>query len=98
MGAPDPMRTHTTTTASEQQYARAHAAHYSQHDLLGALRIYGQVIAGYPDTPEAGYSRTQILGIVNQVVPAGDFLAAQTALVLHELQPDGDGPAGGHRP
>ena len=92
------MRTHTTPTAPEQQYAQAHAAQHVQRDLLGALRIYGQVIAGYPDTPEAGYSRTQILGIVNQVIPAGDFLAAQTALILHQLQPDGDRPAGKHRP
>ena len=84
------------TTVSEQQYGQAHAAQYAQHDLLGALRIYGEVIAGHPDTPEAGYSRTQILGIVNQVVPAEEFLAAQTALILRQLRPDGERRAGGH--
>jgi hypothetical protein len=81
-----------------RQYAEAYAAHYTDRDLLGALRSYVQVIALHPGTPEAGYARTQILGIVNQVVPAGELLDAQADLVVRHLQTDDDAAARADRP
>ena len=92
------MRTPESPTAAEQRYAQAHAAHYANDDLLGALHGYGEVIASHPDSLEAGYSRTQILAIVNRVVPAGELLASHTALVLRHLQPEGDRSAAPVRP
>jgi len=84
------MRPNQTPTAAEQRYAQAHAAHYTDDDLLGALHGYGEIIGSHPDSPEAGYSRTQILAIVNRVVPAEELLASHTALVLRRLEPEGD--------
>jgi len=87
------MKTATQFSTAAQKYAQAHAAHYAERDLLGALRSYCQVIASHAGAPEAGYSRAQILGIVNQVVPAAELLAAQTELALQHLRLDSDGTA-----
>lgn len=84
------MRNHESPTAAEERYAQAHAAHYTNDDLLGALRGYGEVLASHPGSPEAGYSRTQILAIVNRVVPAEGLLASNTELALGHLRPGGD--------
>jgi len=71
-------------------YAAAHALHYSEHDLLAALRAYERIIALHPGTPEAGYARTQIRNIVQSVVPAEELLAAQVDLASrHLLKDDG---------
>ena len=84
------MRTPESTTAAGRKYSQAHAAHYADDDLLGALRGYSEVIELHPDSPEAGYSRTQVLAIVNRVVPEEVLLASHTALVQRHLQPEGD--------
>ena len=91
------METDNTLSTAAQQYAKANAVHYAQRDLLAALQSYGEVIALNPGMPELGYSHTQILGIVNQVVPAEELRAAQTALALNHLQPEGDAAATANR-
>jgi hypothetical protein len=83
------MRTREAPTAAQQRYAQAYAAQYAGHDLLDALQAYGEVIATHPDSPEAGYSRTQILGIAKRVVPAEELLASHKALILSHLRPGG---------
>jgi hypothetical protein len=92
------MRTHELPTAAEQGYAQAHAAHPVDSDLLVALHGYGGVIVPHPDSPEAGYSRTQVLAIVNRVVPAERLPASDTALVVRHLQPEDDRSAARVRP
>jgi hypothetical protein len=77
------------TTAAEQ-YAAAYATHYTERNLLGALRAYGQVIELHPTAAEAGYSRSQIQNIVNLVVPARELLASQTDLAARHLQRGSD--------
>lgn len=63
-------------------YAAAYAAHYTAKDLHKALEIYRSIMATYPDTPEAGYSRSQIQHIANAVVPKQKLLDAQVELAL----------------
>jgi hypothetical protein len=84
---PDPelMTTDNKTATAAQQYAKALVAHHTERDLLGALQSYRQVIDLHPGAPEAGYSRTQILGIANQVVPEAEILAAQAELAQQHL-------------
>jgi hypothetical protein len=77
---------HPLGTASARSYARAYATHYTQRDLLGALRAYDEVIEQHPDAPEAEYSRSQMRNIVNLVVPAQELLASQVELVRRHLQ------------
>ena len=92
------MRNHESPTAAQRRYAQGLAARYADDDLPGAPHGYGEVIASHPDSPEAGYSRTRILAIVNRVVPAEELQASHTALVLRRLQPDGDRSADPVRP
>jgi hypothetical protein len=87
------MRTDNALSEAAQQYAEAHAAHYAERDLLGALRSYDQLIALHPSAPEAEYARTQIRNIVKSVIPAKELLAAELELVLRYLRPDADSPA-----
>ena len=54
------MRNETELTEGNRQYAAAYAAHYTEHDLPSAMRLYKQVMASYPSAPEAEYSRVQI--------------------------------------
>jgi len=84
------MSTDNALSSASLDYAEAHATHYKERNLLGALRSYGRVIASYPSAPEAGHSRTQILNIANSVVPAEELLSAQTELALRHLQSEGD--------
>ena len=63
-------------------YAAAYAAHYAAKDFRAALPIYRKVMATHPDTPEAGYSRSQIQHIANAVVPKQKLLDAQVDVVL----------------
>jgi hypothetical protein len=79
------MKTEPTPLKAAQHYERARAQQYAQHDLLAVLRSHGEVMTLQPDAPEAGYSRTQILGIASRVVPAEELLAAQTDLALRHL-------------
>jgi hypothetical protein len=86
------MRTDTAPTDAGRQYLAAHAAHYATKDLHEALRLYRGVMVAHPNTQEAEYSRTQILNIVNSVVPKQELLDAQAELALahlkHETPPD----------
>lgn len=77
---------HPIGTASARSYAAAYATHYTQHDLGAALDAYDAVIEQYPTTPEADYSRAQMMNIVRQVVPSRELLASQVALVREYLE------------
>lgn len=69
-----------------QQYNVAYEAHYTTKNLYEALGIYEALIAAYPSSQEATYSRTQILNIVNGVVPNQDLLDAQLQLAQAYLR------------
>ena len=71
------------TKSSEigKKYAAAHLAQYGDKDLSGALDLYTALIATHPDTPEAGYSRSQVKNIVHSVVPEQELLDAHVALL-----------------
>ncbi len=78
------LRNQTESTDAQRQYATAYAAHYTEHDLPSALRLYKQVMASHPSDPEAEYSREQIQNIVKAVVPKQELLDAQMELaVIH---------------
>ena len=77
-------------SAAAQDYAAAYASHYTDRNLLVALRSYESILALHPGAPEAEYSRAQIRNIVNLVVPAGETLTAQIELVHRHLETDGD--------
>jgi hypothetical protein len=83
------MSNDTAPTEAGRRYAAAHAAHYAQKDLHGALGLYRDVMAAYPNTREAEYSRTQMLNIANAVVPKKELLAAQVELTLARLEREG---------
>jgi hypothetical protein len=74
-------------TEAGQQYAAAHTAHYETKDLQQALERYNSIIAAHRDTQEAGYALSQILNIVNRVVPKQVLLDAQTKLALAHITP-----------
>jgi len=86
------MEDDTESTEAVRRYAEAYAKHYTARDLPVALQLYLKVIALHPDEKEAGYSRTQIQGIIDTVVPAQELLDAQVALAVahfeHEASPD----------
>ena len=84
-------RNDTGLREAGQQYAAAHAAHYTTKDLREALELYAGIMAAHPNTQEAGYSRSQIQNIVNAVVPKQEFLDAQVDLALAHLE-HGDQP------
>lgn len=69
-------------TEAGQQYATAHAAHYTAKDLHEAIRLYRNIIGAHPDTQEAEYSRSQIQNIVSAVVPKQELFDAQVELAL----------------
>ena len=83
-----------------QQYAAAHAAHYTTKDLREALELYAGILAAHPNTQEAGYSRSQIQNIVNAVVPRQELFDAQVVLAMahfeHGDQPDVNGLKSSH--
>ena len=76
------MRNETELAEANRLYAAAHAAHYTEHNLPSAMRLYKQVIASHPTDPEAEYSRVQIQNIVKAVVPKRELLDAQMDLAL----------------
>ena len=80
------MRNTTEPTEANRQYATAYAAHYTEHDLPAAMRLYKQVIASHPTDPEAEYSRVQIQNIVNAVVPKQERLDAQMELAFAHFE------------
>jgi hypothetical protein len=83
------MRNDTELSDAGRQYAAAYAAHYTRHDLPGALQLYRAVMASHPDAQEAGYSRAQVQNIANAVVPKQELLDAQMGLALAHLENDG---------
>lgn len=79
----------TTTehlTDAARHYAEAYAAHYTDEDLLSALRGYRRVIELHPDTVEARDARAQIRNIVHLVVPDAEQLDTELAMALHHLE------------
>ena len=80
------MRNKTGHSEANRQYATAYAAHYTDHDLPSAMRLYKQVIASHPSDPEAEYSRVQIQNIVNEVVPKQELLDAQMELAVDHFE------------
>ena len=59
----------TVLTAAGRLYAEAYKEHYETKDSLAALMGYKSIVAEYPDSEEAGYSRSQIQNIMRNVVP-----------------------------
>ena len=76
-------------TEVARQYAAAYAAHYTERNLPGALRLYVNVIASHPDEQEANYSRVQVQNIVNTVVPRQELFDAQVNLAAAHFAHDG---------
>ena len=80
------MKSKIELTEANRQYAAAYAAHYTEHDLPAAMRLYKQVMASHASYPEAEYSRVQIQNIVNAVVPKQELLDAQMQLALAHFE------------
>ena len=81
------MRNRNDTDSTEVEdagtlYAAAYAAHYTAKDLHVALGLYRSLMSSHPDTPEAGYSRSQIQHIVKAIVPKEKLFDAQVDLAL----------------
>ena len=83
------MRDKTESTEASRQYAAAYAAHYTARDLPGALRLYVNVIAAYPEEQEANFSRAQVQNIVNAVVPKQELFDAQVNLAAARFAHEG---------
>ncbi len=83
------MRNQPETTDAGRQYAAAYAAHYTERDLPGALRLYVNLIASHPDGQEATFSRWQVQNIVNAVVPKQELFDAQVNLAAAHFAHDG---------
>ena len=71
-----------------QLYATAYAAHYTDHDLSSAFRLYRKVLASYPDEKEANFSCMQIHNIICSVVPEQELFDAHMELALGYLELD----------
>lgn len=82
------MRTESELTEASRQYSAAYAAHYTDHDLHQALRLYKKIMAAHPSAPEAEYARMQVQNIVNAIVPKQELLDAQLKLVRAHLEDD----------
>lgn len=80
----------TDPSAAALLYAQAYASHYETKDFVAALRSYDELITAHPIAPEAVHSRSQIMNIVNLVVPAKDLLASHLELVHRHLERDED--------
>ncbi|KMY67708.1 hypothetical protein AAU61_07395 [Desulfocarbo indianensis] len=83
------MRNEAAPTEVGNQYAAAHAMHYKTKDLDEALGLYEGVMAAYPDSPEAEYSRSQIQNIAKSVVPKEELVAAQVTVAREHLKFEG---------
>ena len=80
------MREDSKPGKADLDYTAAHAAHYKTKDLHEALELYTNLMIAHPDTPEAGYSLTQIQNIAKSVVPQQELLDAQRGLILAHLE------------
>jgi hypothetical protein len=76
------MKKNIVLAESGRQYAEAYEKHYTNKDLYSALQLYKGVMATYPDSKEAEYSRSQILNIVQEVVPRNVLYGAQLDMAL----------------
>lgn len=85
------MRNDIVVTTVGQEYGAAYAAHYEERDLHAALALYQSLVAAHPDSPEAGYSRSQIQNIVKAVVTLETLSEAHVDLATAHLV-DGDLP------
>ena len=79
------MTTHPALTKVGQQYADAYSTHYVTKDLPAAIELYRGVMTAFPESPEAGYSRSQIRGIVTAVVPEQVLLDANVLLAKDQF-------------
>lgn len=50
---------------SKELYKQAYDYHYNTNEFSKALELYKQIISQFPESPEAGYSETQIENIEN---------------------------------
>lgn len=82
------MKNELELTETNRLYSTAHATHHLEGDLSRALQLYRELLTLHPNTPEAGYSRTQVRNIVNAVVPEQEMLETQIELALARLIPD----------
>jgi len=73
-------------TTAGRKYAVAYALQYTTRDLRRALTRYRRVMAAYPGTPEAEYSRMQITNIATSVVPKQEVLDALVKLTLAHFE------------
>ena len=71
-----------------QLYATAYAAHYTDHDLRSAFRLYQELRTAYPDEIEADYASMQIQNIIKSVVPEQELLDSQIELVMAHFEVD----------
>lgn len=71
---------------ASQDYSDAYHAQYTGRDLVAALDLHAALIASYPASKEAGYSRAQIENIVHAVVSPEDLLAAYIGLVRARIR------------
>ena len=76
------MKNTTTLPTSSKHYAEAYEKQYTMKDLHAALLDYKDIVTEYPDTKEAGYSRSQIQNIVRAVVPEEVLQELQLKLAL----------------
>jgi len=80
------MESGTFHTESREQYDVAHAMHYKTKNLQSALRLYQEIIATYPESLEAKYSRSQIQNIVISTIPAKELFDAQVEMALAKFE------------
>ncbi len=83
------MKNEIEFTEAGREYAAAYAAHYTERDLPGALRMYVNLIASHPDEQEATFSRAQVQNIVNTVVPKQELFEVQVNLAAAHFVHDG---------
>ena len=67
---------------SSKHYAEAYEKQYVMKELHAALLDYKNIVTEYPDTKEAGYSRSQIQNIMRAVVPEEVLYEVQLKLAL----------------
>ena len=82
------MRNDSDLTQAGEQYAAAYAAHYETKDLRVALELYMEILAAHPDSQEAGYSRSQIQNIIQEVVPGRELFEAQVGIAMARFRWD----------
>lgn len=82
------MKNDTIIPQADQQYEKAYSTHYTMKNLYEAFVLYASIMVEYPDTKEAGYSRTQVENIVNAVVSKQEITDVLMDLALSHLKQD----------